>query len=254
MSKNCRMILVVAVVGLFVAGCGSGSNPGNTTRMTLTTQYIAGGIRLTDPNAAVQGATLDPPFPGDQINTKSSFIGTTDSTGVLIELGVILPASWGFQRFATPNCNRFDTYAAPGLGNPATPFLICGETSVFLFVAPTTVDFLNPPGTLTISNNQNLFSVIYGMPTVSIFDETGTLMSDASANWVSVDGNSLTVPLSLGLNMFTGTYAIVVRNVQAGGAQTIAGGASVNVINNDPPPPPPPPPDPCGGQPCLIIP
>src|SRR5713226_521358 len=49
--------------------------------------------------------------------------------------------------------------------------------------------------------------------------------------------------------MYTGTYAIVVRNVQPGGAQTIAGGASVNVINNDPPPPPPDPaPDPCAGR------
>jgi len=120
-------------------------------------------------------------------------------------------------------------------------------------LAPPTVDYLNPPPALTISNNQNLFSVIYGMPTVSIYDENGTLMSAASANWVSADGNSLTVPLSLGFNMYTGTYAIVVRNVQTDGSQAIAGGASVDVVNNDPPPPPDPAPDPCGGSICLIV-
>ncbi len=253
MSKI-RLMLLVLPLAEMLGGC---SRPPGITQMTVTTQHIAGGIFLADPNAVVSGVTPDPPFPGDFTNITASFTDVTNFRGGLVKQGLILPASWGFTRFPTPNCPRTDLFTATRLGNPATPHLVCGQTFVSLTVLPTTVDFLSPPGVLTITNNQNLFSAIYGMPTVSIYDETETLMSAASANWVSADRNSLTVPLLLRPNMFTGTYAIVVRNVQADASQAITGGASVYVIHNDPPPPPPPPdpaPDPCGRAPCLIVP
>ena len=56
MNKIRLMILVVPLAGL-LGGCDNG---GNTTRMTVTTLFDAGGVRLRDPNAIVTGITLDP--------------------------------------------------------------------------------------------------------------------------------------------------------------------------------------------------
>ena len=230
-----NLILFTVLVSILAAGCNNG---GNTTQMRIATLYFAGGLQLGDPNAVVNGFTFDPLR--DNINTITNFFVTTDNNGVAVIKAVNLPASWAFTRFPTANCNRTDNFTAPLLGNPATVNLLCGLTVATLQVAPAPINYLNPPGWLTVSNNKNLFSAVWGMPSVSIYDASGTLISTATSNWLAADKNSLTVPFTRKFNMFTDTYAVVVRNIQANGTQVVAGGASVDIINHDPPPPPDP--------------
>jgi hypothetical protein len=220
-----------------LAACGSGG-AGNVTQMRIATLYGQPGASLADPNVQVLGTAVPGSYAYDPNNPRSNTNSITNSMGYAYENNVALPGFWGFTRIASSNCPSTTAYAGQSLGNPANVNLQCQLFLVSMITVPAAIDYNSAPSTINITNQQSAFTSAYKMPKVEIYDDSSTLRSAVYATSVSANGSSLTAPLQLSSSMWSGGYAVVIRNKTASGTYTAVGGAYLEIYNNDEPPPP----------------
>ncbi len=171
----------------------------------------------------------------------------TDLRGRAPCSGKRAPAIWEFvywgNRLDLNYCinHRFVVFAAP-LG---THDIICTQTIGIFFTAdPSTMDVQAPPPSFTVYGQG--ISTEYGMPVVEYWDETGTVVAQATAAEVAPDGTWIraNTPYIDPNSTWGGAYTVGINNVLADGTYTTVGYASLSVSNSNPPPLPEPEPYP----------
>lgn len=116
----------------------------------------------------------------------------------------------------------------------------CGQVfptfnlGVSLSAAPSSINLNSQPWSATLYGNS--MSAAYGMPQVKYFDGDGYLLGITTATWVSGDGTQMSAPVPNLSQAWSGTYQIVVTNMQSNGlySETV-GSAWVNCWGRDRP-------------------
>jgi hypothetical protein len=162
------------------------------------------------------------------------------------------PAIWEFfywgNRHDLNFCinQRFPIFASP-LG---THDLVCNQAiGIFFTSSPDTMDVQAPPQSFTVSGQG--ISTEFGMPVIEYWDQTGTVVAQATAAEVAPDGTWIraNTPALDPNSTWGGAYTIGINNVLADGTYNTLGYASLAVTNSNPPPLPEyypePTPEPC---------
>ncbi|MFN2454135.1 MAG: hypothetical protein ABR577_07930 [Pyrinomonadaceae bacterium] len=109
---------------------------------------------------------------------------------------------------------------------------------------PSSVNLQTPPPTFEMTGSD--LDTIYGMPYVEYVDQyTGDLIGSATATTVSSDGTWLQANMPDLSSVYSGTYNVLVSNVQADGSLQYVGTSTMDAYGRDGVYEPPPDPDPC---------
>jgi hypothetical protein len=181
------------------------------------------------------------------VGDPSSFtVGTGSEALAAVDNGRV-PATWKVQwanSQSFPDCTGLSSIATPGAPG-ALEELICfenaeeAENGTFVFSPnPINLNGTIPTTSVIIGSG---FTSTYGMPLVRYFNSQGTLLSQASATFVSQDGTKISAPTPSLNGISVGTYAGVISNIAANGNYVYVGAASVRII------------DPPGKSPCVTL-
>ena len=229
--------------------------------ITLTIAYVSLGSDCNPPppqNRSFSIHTLDdtPTFVGRQIldhpdedvqgfwiNDNGSAVGLTKNFRVLtngtgryaIDDGRV-PARWNFAVFNGPGAVR-SFCAGLSFNDDVTPgkeqLIVCHiPNSPFFLVSPSDVDLQSPPASFTITGDG--IDATYGMPLIDYYDQSGTLVAEATATSVASDGTWLQANTPDLSAVYSGTYIVVVRTASSDGSYELVGTAPINATGRDP--------------------
>jgi hypothetical protein len=246
-------VIVLATIGNTCGGTGGGGSSSGVSGFAIRTVEIG---------ESIFGYALSSWSPGIYVtgNRQYDLPGATGSVILIpgvytdvfgykfIESGRA-PANWRFAEGNGPcagmtSINSKDAYP----GSEIEVECIHGGGSSF-GINPTTINGVGPPSSISLTGSG--VDATYGTPQVWVFNDIGAVMYTTTVDGMSPDGTWVCFS---GLPaLYTGTYVVLIRNVQADGTVLTVGGAQMDVYGNDPPPPPPPP-DPieCTNHVCPI--
>jgi hypothetical protein len=177
--------------------------------------------------------------------------GTTDPLGFFPCPNVTIPGVWSFIELSGPCFGRGDILEQTIFPRDHV-FLVCKTNLQTFLVIPDTEDVNSTSPTIEMTGVG--MDSTYGMPVIQFGDWGGNVVASTNTTAINSDGTWVQAPTPYLGNIYSGTYLVVVSNVQADGSLMRVGAAWMVVMGNEPPPPPPPDPDPtpCGDGPCLI--
>ena len=230
-------LVVLATIGDTCGGSGGGSSTANSSGFAIQTlevddTMLGYPITLPAPNIYVTGnRQYDLPGATGTIVFIPGWY--TNSVGYLYVTYGRAPANWRFAEGNGPcagktSVNSSDVY--PG----ATVNLDCttGSAPAPGSITPSSFNGASPPATITLVASG--FDATYAAPQAWIYDAAGNVMYQTPVDTMSGDGTS--VSFSSVPALYTGTYLVVIRNVQADGSLVPAGAAQLDVYGNDAPP------------------
>jgi hypothetical protein len=227
--------LVLATIGNTCGGSGGGSGGTVSTSLngfgiqTLETDDVFGfPITTYTPNTLIQGykqADL-PGATGD----VAVFQVTTGEQGLAFINSGRAPAVWLFYFFSGP-CYGLPTNEVAVQPGALVPLICIVGEGILLGISPNPVAGTAPPSPINLTGSG--IDATYGLPKAMVFDDYGNIMYTTTVDAVSSDG---TWTCFSGLPaLYTGTYVVVIKNVQADGTLLTVGAAPLNVYGNDPP-------------------
>lgn len=254
MNKQKLMLLCTALLcASVIAGCGGGGG-GNTPPQSGFKAQGEGYVQ----NAGGGFTFLKPVnIQGDWLFDNGSAVGNTLHFGPILCIGGPcqisdgrVPARWRIIPGVFGECTGI-------LLSPLDQDVSAGQTVtgkclipgiLFLNASPSSIDLQAPPATVDLTGGG--FSAAYGMPRIEYYDQnTGAFVASTIASSVAPDGawlQSNTPDLS---SVFSGTYNIVVSNLNADGSAQLVGVATVDAWGRDGVYVPPPDPGSCGCPP-----
>lgn len=121
-------------------------------------------------------------------------------------------------------------------------------------MAPGAINLQAPPATFAMTGSG--LSSTYGMPRIEYVDQfTGALIGATTASSVSGDGSGLQAAMPDLSAIYSGTYNMLVSNINADGSLDYIGSSTVNTYGRDGTYGEPPPPGECGcppDGPCMV--
>ena len=245
MRKLTIMLLSATLLCMTMAfSCGNPPLPIGFIVLTTITLFGPMGLPITMPqtHVAVGGDWIvDRPTLGEVKGTVKFFSGDSGQ-GKLQVNDARAPADWMFGEFSG-NCAG-QTVAFPVRQNDGA-VLNCDTTrprplGIAFSAIPKDIDINNPPPTVTITGQD--MDATHGMPWVEYYDDIGNLVAQGRAFAVASDGTWLTGYTPDLSSVSTGSYTVIVSNVDVDGNLSLAGSTIINVFASTPDPPP----DPCG--------
>ena len=177
----------------------------------------------------------------------------TDSLGFASCPNAKIPGHWSFEEINGP-CFGKGNILEQNISPRDTVLILCITDLQVFGVAPDTMDVNSPSPTIEMTGVG--MDSTYGMPVMQISDSNGDVVASTNATAINGDGTWVQAPTPSVGNFYSGTYLVVVSNVQADGTLMRVGAAWMTLLGNDPPPPPPPDPDPtpspCDNGPCMV--
>jgi hypothetical protein len=108
-------------------------------------------------------------------------------------------------------------------------------------MAPGSINLQAPPSTFAMTGSS--LNTTYGMPRIDYIDQfSGELIATTTATSVAGDGNSLQAYTPDLSNVYSGTYSMLVSNINSDGSLNYLGSSTVDTYGrdgwyDDPPPP-----------------
>lgn len=245
--KTRTLLLLCAVLPAFVtAGCwpfgGGGGQP--------QPGFKAGGLQ--EAGTPVGGTIVigNISIQGDwQFDNNNNAVGNTRHFGPQFCSGGPcsisdgrVPARWSIRPAIGVPCLLIPSGTQFDVSSGQTKNVECLVTFGFLVSSsPSSIDLQSPPPSFTITGSG--FSTASGMPRIEYYDQySGTLVASTTASWVSSDGSQLgayTPDLS---SVSSGTYSLVVSNINPDGTSELVGVTTIDawgpIVIYEPPPDP----------------
>lgn len=259
-------LLLAIPSALVMTGCG-GAGSGAPTAPSIILQTVYGngpqgqGMTLNDDGVNLFAQSLDSCAEGTTY-APWTVSGTTGSSTSLA------PATFSFTppsncnnnidllvyRQASTDCSYSNTImpnGSPAWGYNENLFtasdqpyeLPCSSDSVTAALVPRMIAHETPPSSMTMTSSAGTFHSTYGMPKVTIYSSTGSVLGTVTATSVASDGSSIAFSPSM-LSTYNSyeTAGVIATTFGSSGSST-TGGAALLYIQ---PPPAPPPVNPCG--------